>query len=88
MFKVSIWLKGGGKLIEECDINEATMLRIYENAKDALINGVNYGYLKLERNPIDNFPIIVSYREIAGIEIEEGKRKEYLGRKLETKVSQ
>jgi hypothetical protein len=85
MYKISIWLKGGGKIIEECDINKNSALRIYENATDKLLNGSTLGFLKINRNPIDEFPVIICYKDIAGIEIEEGKKKEYTGRKLETR---
>jgi len=82
MYKISIWLKGGGKIVEECDIDRNGAQKILSSFEYGMSN--NSGEVKrILRNPLDELPIIVKYNEVAAIQIDENKKKEYHGRRLE-----
>lgn len=85
MYKVSIWLKGGGKIVEECDVNENEIDELVSTANEIMLNKKAFGIgnmIKIKRNPLDEMPICVNGNEVAAIQIDENKRKEYHGRRL------
>jgi hypothetical protein len=86
MYRISIWLKGGGKIVEECDISENDAERILSDFEYYMKNDSKYAK-KILRNPLDELPIIVKCDEVAGIQIDKNKKKEYRGRRLETSTS-
>lgn len=84
MYKISIWLKGGGKIVEECDINDNEARKIYEELNNNMGFRTNC-MVKVLRDSLDEFPIIVDPSEVAGLQIDKNKKKEYIGRKLEAR---
>jgi len=85
MYRISIWLKGGGKIVEECDINEEKAQEILFDIKD-LMTYNTIAAKRIYRNTLDELPIVVNCKEIAAIQIDENKKKEYRGRKLDTNL--
>ena len=83
MYRMSIWLKGGGKIIEECELDDNEIKNIYKEVNEKMGLKTNY-MLNFKRNPIDDFPILVDSNEIAAIQIDKDKKKEFHGRRLET----
>jgi hypothetical protein len=86
MYKISIWLKGGGKIVEECDVDENEISELVSATNEIMIGKKAFGAgntIKIKRNPLDEMPICVNGNEIAAIQIDENKRKEYRGRRLE-----
>lgn len=86
MYKISIWLKGGGKIVEECDVNENEIDEFVSTTNEIMLGKKAFGagnMIKIKRNPLDEIPICVNGNEIAAIQIDENKRKEYHGRRLE-----
>ena len=84
MYKISIWLKGGGKIVEECDISENDARRILSDFDYHMNKSKNSPDFtkRILRNPLDELPILVMYSEVAGIQIDKDKKKEFHGRKL------
>ena len=93
MYKISIWLKGGGKIVEECDVNENEIDELVSTVNEIMIGKKALGsfglgnIIKIKRNPLDEMPIYVNGNEVAAIQIDENKRKEYHGRRLEASTS-
>lgn len=90
MYKISIWLKGGGKIVEECDVDENEINELVSTTNEIMIGKKAFGLsnmIKIKRNPLDEIPIYVNGNEIAAIQIDENKRKEYHGRRLEASTS-
>ena len=67
MYKVSIWLKGGGKIVEDCEISGGKANEIYNSIRT--IN--SEGYLIIPRKDNDEFPIKVRNDQIAAAQIDE-----------------
>lgn len=90
MYKISIWLKGGGKIVEECDVDENEINELVSTTNEIMLGKKAFGLsnmIKIKRNPLDEIPIYVNGNEIAAIQIDENKRKEYHGRRLEASTS-
>ncbi len=65
MYKVSIWLKGGGKIVEDCEISRGKANEIYNS-----IRTITEVYLIIPRKDNDEFPIKVRNDQIAAIQID------------------
>jgi hypothetical protein len=90
MYKISIWLKGGGKIVEECDVDENEINELVSATNEIMIGKKAFGAsntIKIKRNPLDEMPICVNGNEVAAVQIDENKRKEYHGRRLEASTS-
>ena len=46
MYKISIWLKGGGKIVEECDVNENEIDDLPQNIIDIIENKKENGNIE------------------------------------------
>jgi hypothetical protein len=87
MYKISIWLKGGGKIVEECDVNENEIDELVSTVNEIMLGKKAFGAsntIKIKRNPLDEVPICINGNEIAAVQIDENKKKEYHGRRLES----
>lgn len=68
MFKVSVWLRGGGKIVEECNIDFECIEKIYDMARLDTYQNQN---IYIHRSKDDKFPIMLRREEIAALQIDE-----------------
>lgn len=83
MYKISIWLKGGGKIVEECDINELEAKSLHFSLARS------EGVIQINKKEADDLPIILHCSEIAAAQIDEKYITDSHStktRKLETRV--
>ena len=83
MYRINVWLKGGGKVTVVCDIDEQYIRNLaYHLWHD------NIGTTEIKRSFNDEFPVIINNKEIAAYQVETdySPDKDYVhtGRKLET----
>ena len=85
MYKISIWLKGGGKIVENCEVNISTVEQIYRAARHAINDNLVGGGFNIKRSEQDIYPIYVANSDIVAFQIdEENFSNKFKKRKLET----
>ena len=89
MYKVSVWLKGGGKIVEEIECDSEYIISVYRQLTSIYSDQKN---IPVYRSGQDPLPISISSADIAAVQIDKkGDKPSYIPgqphpRKLETRL--